>query len=202
LYKKIHFILYQCHYKINNKLTIIFSAKEQKETKAMRERNCYASMTEGQRTSVRKRQNTPEVHQQKKSRRKMKKDALCPESIAMENPTWMPEMEWPVNQVHRATNFEEAWNDPNFFNPTWRPLSIQPKFEQSLDPVNNDDNDMTQKTRHRNLHMVSDKLYVQNRTNDSKIYVLICHLLHYTKTKVSWLLNYLQNIKWMTNVSL
>jgi hypothetical protein len=44
MYKKIHFILYQCHYKINNKLTIIFSAKEQKETKALWERNHYAGI--------------------------------------------------------------------------------------------------------------------------------------------------------------
>jgi hypothetical protein len=28
--------------------------------------------------------------------------------------------------------------------------------------------------------MVSDKLYLHNKTNDSKIYVLIGHLLHYT----------------------
>jgi hypothetical protein len=117
----------------------------------MQERNHYAGMTEGQRTSVRKRQNTLEAHQQKKSHRKMKKDALCPESIVMENPFWMPEMEWPVNQAYYASNFEEAWNDPNLFNPTWRPISIQPKFDQSPDPVNNDDSDMTQKTRHRNL---------------------------------------------------
>jgi hypothetical protein len=108
-------------------------------------------MKEGQRIAARKRQNTPKVHQQKKSHRKMKKDALCTESIAMENPAWMPETEWSVNQAHCAPNFEEAWNDPNFFNPTWRPLSIQSKFEQSPDPVNNDDNDMTQKTQHHNL---------------------------------------------------
>jgi hypothetical protein len=74
--KKIHFILYQRHYKINNKLTIIFSAKEQKETKAMRERNCYAGMTERQQTSIRKRQNTPEAHKQKKSRRKEKRCSM------------------------------------------------------------------------------------------------------------------------------
>jgi hypothetical protein len=53
-------------------------------------------MTEEQRTILRKRQNTPKAHQQKKSRRKMKKDVLCPESIAMENPVWVLEMESPV----------------------------------------------------------------------------------------------------------
>jgi hypothetical protein len=48
----------------------------------------------------------------------MIKDALCPESIAMENPAWVPEMESSVNQAHRATNSKAACNDPNFFNPT------------------------------------------------------------------------------------
>jgi hypothetical protein len=81
----------------------------------------------------------------------MKKDAFCPESIAMENPAWVPEMESPVNQDHHAANSEVAWNDPNFFNPTWRPLSILPKFEESSDLVNNDGNDMTQMSRHRNV---------------------------------------------------
>jgi hypothetical protein len=50
----------------------------------------------------------------------------------MENPSWVLEMESPVNQAQRAANSEAAWNDPNFFNPTWRP-----------DSKNNDDNDMT-----------------------------------------------------------
>jgi hypothetical protein len=48
--------------------------------------------------------------------------------------------------------------------------------------------------------MKSDKLYVHNRTNDSKIYVLIDHLHLYTKM-MSWLLNYLKNIGWMTVIS-
>jgi hypothetical protein len=48
--------------------------------------------------------------------------------------------------------------------------------------------------------MVSDKLYVRNRTNDFKIYVLIGHLLLSTKMKVSCLLIYLNTINWMTVV--
>jgi hypothetical protein len=44
---------------------IIFSAKQQRKTKAVWERNCYASMTE-------------EEGKQNYSHRKMKKDALCP----------------------------------------------------------------------------------------------------------------------------
>jgi hypothetical protein len=63
----------------------------------------------------------------------------------------VPEMESLVNQAHRAANSEAAWNYPNFFNPIWRPLSIPPKFEESPDSVNNDDNDMTQMSRHRNV---------------------------------------------------
>jgi hypothetical protein len=55
--------------------------------KAIWESNRYNHMTEEQRTTLRKRQNTHEALQQKKSRYKMKKDALCPESIAMENPS-------------------------------------------------------------------------------------------------------------------
>jgi hypothetical protein len=50
------------------------------------------------------------------------------------------------------------------------------------------------------LPMKSDKLYVHNRTNDSKIYVLIDHLHLYTKM-MSWLLNYLKNIGCMTVIS-
>jgi hypothetical protein len=38
----------------------------------------------------------------------MKKDSLYLESIAMENPTWMPEMKSLVNQAHRAAKFEVA----------------------------------------------------------------------------------------------
>jgi hypothetical protein len=107
-------------------------------------------MTEEQRTTLRKRQNTHEALQQKKSRYKMKKYSLYLESITMENPVWVSEMESLVNQAHRVANFEAAWNNPNFFNPTWRHLSIPPKFEEALDSVNNDDNDTTQ-SRHRNV---------------------------------------------------
>jgi hypothetical protein len=60
-------------------------------------------------------------------------------------------MESSVNQAQCAANSEAAWNDPNFFNPIWRPLSIPPKFEELLDSENNDDNDMTQMLRHRNV---------------------------------------------------
>jgi hypothetical protein len=81
----------------------------------------------------------------------MKKDALCLESITMENPAWVPEMESTVNQAHRAANLEEAWNDPDFFNPTWRPLFIPHKLEHSPGPVNDEGNDMTQVSRHRNV---------------------------------------------------
>jgi hypothetical protein len=59
----------------------------------------------------------------------MKKDALCPESIAMENPAWLPEIESPIIQSQCEATLEAACNDPDFFNPTWRPLSIAPKFE-------------------------------------------------------------------------
>jgi hypothetical protein len=69
----------------------------------------------------------------------------------MENPAWVPEMELPANQAHRVANFEVAWNDPDFLHLTWRPLSIPPKFEQSTYLVNNDDIDMTQMLRHRNM---------------------------------------------------
>jgi hypothetical protein len=48
-------------------------------------------------------------------------------------------------------NSKAALNDPNFFNPTWRPLSIPPQFEKSPDAENNDDNDMTQMPRHHNV---------------------------------------------------
>jgi hypothetical protein len=108
-------------------------------------------MTEGQWTILRKRQNTHEAHEQRKICCKMKKDALCPESIAMENPVWVPEMESMVNQAHRVANLEEAWNDHDFFNPTWRPLFIPPKLEHSPDLVNDEGNDMTQVLRHRNV---------------------------------------------------
>jgi hypothetical protein len=60
----------------------------------------------------------------------------------MENPVWVPQMDSPANQAHRAANFEVAWNDLDFFNHTWRALSIPPKLEQLPDLVNNDDNDM------------------------------------------------------------
>jgi hypothetical protein len=49
-----------------------------------------------------------------------------------------------VRRAHRAANLEEAWNDPDFFNPTWRPLFIPPKLEHSPDLVNDEGNDMTQ----------------------------------------------------------
>jgi hypothetical protein len=191
------------------------------------------------------------------------KDALYPESIALENPAWVPKMESTVNQAHRAANLEEAWNDPDFFNPTWRPLFIPPKLEHSPDPVNDEGNDKTQVSQHCNvthgerqalcaqqnqrfqdmcvnrpsapLHedegVMTPKLpteqvvdgnrkfltsmillYIYISTSvlivvsyiepqrASKRYVLIGHLLHYTKM-VSWLLDYLQNIWRMIIVS-
>jgi hypothetical protein len=73
----------------------------------------------------------------------MKKDALCAESIAMDNPLWDPEMQSPISQVQSAATLEVTWNNPDFFNPTWRPLSILPEFEQSQDTVDDDVNDMT-----------------------------------------------------------
>jgi hypothetical protein len=79
------------------------------------------------------------------------KDALYPESIALENLAWVPKMESTVNQAHRAANLEEAWNDPDFFNPTWRPLFIPPKLEHSPDPVNDEGNDKTQVSQHYNV---------------------------------------------------
>jgi hypothetical protein len=81
----------------------------------------------------------------------MKKYALCPESIAMENPAWMPEIESSIIQAQRAATHEAAWNDPNFFNPTWRPLFIPPKFEESPDAMNIDANEITNVLRHRNM---------------------------------------------------
>jgi hypothetical protein len=119
--------------------------------KAIWERNHYNHMTEEQRTTLRKRHNNLEVHQQRKSHRKMNKNVVGLESIAMENPAWVPEMESPIIQAQRATTFEVAWNDPNFFNPTWRPLSISPKFEQSPDPANDDASDMTYVSQHHNV---------------------------------------------------
>jgi hypothetical protein len=117
----------------------------------MHERKRYTAMTEEQQAMLRKKHNTPKARQQKKIRCQKKKDALCLESITMENPAWVLEVESPSNQAHHATNSKAAWNDPDFFNPTWRPLSILPKFEQSPYPVNNDDNDMTQMSQQRNM---------------------------------------------------
>jgi hypothetical protein len=94
---------------------------------------------------------TEEERKQNYSRRKMKKDALCPESITMENLAWVLEIESPIIQGQRATTREVAWNDPNFFNPTWKPLFIPPKFEQSSKPVNTDANEMTNVLQHRKV---------------------------------------------------
>jgi hypothetical protein len=66
----------------------------------------------------------------------MKKDALCPESIAIENPMW-------VLETQRGVALEAAWNDPDFFNPTWMPLFIVSKFEQLPEPANDDANGIT-----------------------------------------------------------
>jgi hypothetical protein len=81
----------------------------------------------------------------------MKKDVLYPESIAMENPAWVPKIESPIIQAQRAATCEVAWNDPGFFNPTWRPLFILPKFEQSPALVNTDANEITNVLRYHNV---------------------------------------------------
>jgi hypothetical protein len=119
----------------------------------------------------------------------------------MENPAWVPEIESPIIQAQHVATCEAAWNDPDFFNPTLRPLFIPPKFEQSPDPVNTDVNEITNVLRHRSVTHGERQLYVLNRTNDSNIYVLIGHLLLYMKMKMACLLNYLKNISWMTAVS-
>jgi hypothetical protein len=59
----------------------------------------------------------------------MKKYALYAESIAMDNPLWDPVMQSAISKVQCAATLEAAWNNPNFFNPTWRPLSILLEFE-------------------------------------------------------------------------
>jgi hypothetical protein len=105
-------------------------------------------MKEEQRTNRRKRQNTLEAYQQKNNHRNMKKDALCAESIAMDNPLWYPEMQSPIPQAQRVATLEAAWNNPDFFNPTWRPLSIFHEFEQSRDIVDDDVNDMRRLSQH------------------------------------------------------
>jgi hypothetical protein len=105
--------------------TKYFLAKEQKKTKAAWERNHYTGMTE-------------EERKQNYNHHKMKKDTLCPKSIVMENPAWVSEIESPIIQAQCATTLEAAWNDPDFFNSTWRPLYIPSKFEHSPDQVNDD----------------------------------------------------------------
>jgi hypothetical protein len=44
-----------------------------------------------------------------------------------------------------VTNYSisTAWNDPDFFNPTWMPLSIASKFEQLPELANDDANGIT-----------------------------------------------------------
>jgi FtsZ-interacting cell division protein ZipA len=116
--------------------------EDQRQNRRMHEKKRYTAMTEELRAMLRKKQNTPEALQQKKICCQKEKDALCSESISMENPVWVPLMDSPANQAHRAANFEVAWNDLDFFNHTWRALSIPPKLEQLPDLVNNDDNDM------------------------------------------------------------
>jgi hypothetical protein len=44
---------------------------------------------------------------------------------------WDPEMQSPISQVQHVATLEATWNNPDFFNPTWRSLSILPEFEQS-----------------------------------------------------------------------
>jgi hypothetical protein len=60
----------------------------------------------------------------------MKKDALCLESIAMENPAWVPEIELPIIQAQCVATRETAWNVLN---------------------VNIDANEMTNVLRHRKV---------------------------------------------------
>jgi hypothetical protein len=69
----------------------------------------------------------------------------------MENPAWVPEIESPIIQAQRAATREAAWNDLDFFNPTWRPIFIPPKFEQLPDLVNTDANEITNVLGHRNV---------------------------------------------------
>jgi hypothetical protein len=69
----------------------------------------------------------------------------------MENPAWVPEIETPIIQAQRAATREATWKDPDFFNPTWRPLFIPPKFEQSPEPMNTDANEMTNVLRHHKV---------------------------------------------------
>jgi hypothetical protein len=52
-------------------------------------------------------------------------------------------MESLIIQAQCVVTFEVAWNSRDFFNPTWRPLSIPPNFEQLPDLVNDDANEMT-----------------------------------------------------------
>jgi hypothetical protein len=66
----------------------------------------------------------------------------------MENPLWDPEMQSPISQVEHAATLEAPWNNLDFFNPTWRPLSILPEFDQSQVAVDDDVNDMAHVSRH------------------------------------------------------
>jgi hypothetical protein len=63
----------------------------------------------------------------------------------------VPEIESPIIQAQRAIARDAAWIDPDFFNPTWRPLLIPPKFEQSSQTMNTDANEMANVLPHRKV---------------------------------------------------
>ncbi|TVU48807.1 hypothetical protein EJB05_00083, partial [Eragrostis curvula] len=103
----------------------------QKQAKRIYARNHFAKISAEQRTSR---------MEEKKSDRKKRREELCSEYIAMENPLFVPDLIFPNSSAKATSNpkLGSDFPDISMIGPTWKPLNIPPVRDQS--PNNDEDN--------------------------------------------------------------
>jgi hypothetical protein len=88
-------------------------------------------MSPEQHSRRKQQQRTPAYHKKRNTSLNKKKDCLCPESIAMENPEWIRDPEFPDNQT-----LDEAPESIAMQNPKWIPEPDFPdnrKLDEAMD---------------------------------------------------------------------
>ncbi|GJN36979.1 hypothetical protein PR202_gb25888 [Eleusine coracana subsp. coracana] len=136
--------------------------EEQKEARRIYDRNRYAKMTSEQRVSRLDKRKKPENHQKENACSKKRREALCPESIAMENPIFVPELVFPdgsTQQIFLDGSTQQKPNlntttepfDISMLGPTWRPLYIPSIPDKTKYNYMENAIDVPHVTRHQNV---------------------------------------------------
>ncbi|TVU43635.1 hypothetical protein EJB05_10121, partial [Eragrostis curvula] len=115
-------------------------SEEQKQAKRIYDNNRFSKLSAEQRTSK------VEKNKSVRKRQREEEDELCSESIAMENPLFVPDVVFPNGSAQAKSNPKPASDPPDIsmIGPTWKPLNIPPVPDQSH---NNDGDNSSNKAR-------------------------------------------------------